>query len=147
MVSSSDKTKLLVIGTSANRKTKLTEQNRSLKVNICGVEKEETSSKKLLGVLVNNTATFNDHLHGNEEEKGLLKQLSARIAIMKKLNNFIPLPCLKILMEGIFSSKIMFGMTVWGRIWNIPGSLDEENRTSSSITKEDIRKLQVLQDK
>ena len=37
--------------------------------------------------------------------------------------------------------------TVWGGIWNIPWCLPEENRTSSSITKEDIRKLQVLQDK
>ena len=38
-------------------------------------------------------------------------------------------------------------MTVWGRIWNIPGSLDEELRSSSSLTKEDLRKLQVLQNK
>ena len=118
MVSSSDKTKLLVIGTSANRKTKLTDRNLSLKVNICDVEKEESSSEKLLGVIVNNTATFYDHLHGNKEEKGLLKQLSARVGILKKLKNLIPLPRLKILMEGIFNSKMMFGMTVWGRIWN-----------------------------
>ena len=49
----------------------------------------------------------------------------------------------------MFSSKLTYGITVWGRIWNIPGSLDEEalGRTSQSLTKEDLRKLQVFQNK
>ena len=40
-------------------------------------------------------------------------------------------------------------MTVWGRVWQIPGSMDENiaTRTRSSLTKEDVRKLQVLQNK
>ena len=52
-------------------------------------------------------------------------------------------------MEGIFNSKMVYGITVWGRVWQIPGSLDVDlnNRTSPSITKEDVRKLQVLQNK
>ena len=52
-------------------------------------------------------------------------------------------------MAGMFSSKLTYGITVWGRIWNIPGSLDEEalGRTSPSLTKDDLRKLQVLQNK
>ena len=43
----------------------------------------------------------------------------------------------------------MYGMSVWSRVWQMPGSLDEEatTRTSPSITKEDVRKLQVLQNK
>ena len=147
MVCSSDKTKLLIVSTSANRQTKLIENNLSLKVNICGEEKNESTSEKLLGIIVNNTATFKDHLYGNDEEQGLLKQLSARVGILRRLRKFIPAPRLKILMEGIFSSKMMYGMSVWGRVWQIPGSLDEETRTSSSITKEDLRKLQVLQNK
>ena len=147
MVCSSDKTKLLVVGTGMNRQIKLNEQNISLKVNICGSEKPESSSEKLLGIWVNNTATFRDHLYGNDENKGLLKELSSRIGILNRLKKFMSPARLKIVMEGIFSSKIVYGMTVWGRTWNIPGSLDEEVRTSSSITKEDLRKLQVLQNK
>ena len=50
-------------------------------------------------------------------------------------------------MSGIFQSKLIYCITVWGRVWNIPGSLDEQNRLSSSLTKEDVRKLQVLQNK
>jgi hypothetical protein len=47
-------------------------------------------------------------------------------------------------MEGIFNSKMVYEFTVWGRVLQIPGSLDENvnNPTSPSITKEDVRKLQ-----
>ena len=55
MVCSSDKTKLLVIGTSANRQIKLKDPDINLHVNICGVNKNESTSEKLLGVIVNNT--------------------------------------------------------------------------------------------
>ena len=50
-------------------------------------------------------------------------------------------------MEGLFTSKMIYCMTVWGRVWNIPGSMDVENRISPSITKDDLRRLQVLQNK
>ena len=50
-------------------------------------------------------------------------------------------------MEGLFSSKLIYGITVWGRVWGIPGSHDEEARASPTMTKDDIRKLQVLQNK
>ena len=48
-------------------------------------------------------------------------------------------------LDGIFTSKLIYGITVWGGIWGLPGSLDETNRKSTSITKEYMRKLQVLQ--
>ena len=51
------------------------------------------------------------------------------------------------LVSGLFQSKLIYCITVWGRIWDIPGSLDEEKRTSASLTKDDLRKLQVLQNK
>ena len=149
MICSSDKTKLLIIGTGANRKSKLESKNLALKVNICGEEKKETTSEKLLGVIVNNTATFKHHLYGDEENQGLLKQLSSRVGILRKLKKYLPPARLKLIMDGIFNSKMVYGITVWGRVWQIPGSLDVDlnNRTSPSITKEDVRKLQVLQNK
>ena len=52
-------------------------------------------------------------------------------------------------MDGIFKSKMVYGIAFWGRVWQILGSLDEDlnNRTSPSLTKEDVCKLQVLQNK
>ena len=76
MICSSDKTKLLIVGTNANRTDKLSKRDLSLKVNVCGEEKKESTSEKLLGVVVNNTATFKHNFHGDEENVGLMKQLS-----------------------------------------------------------------------
>ena len=68
---------------------------------------------------------------------------------MKKLKRHLPPGRLRVLMDGLFNSKMLYGITVWGRVWQIPGSMDEDQntRTSPSITKEDVRKLQVLQNK
>ena len=57
MVCSSEKTKLLIIGTNANRKLKLDRFNKKLRINICGELKEESESEKLLGVLGLNCLT------------------------------------------------------------------------------------------
>ena len=88
-------------------------------------------------------------MYGNEENQGLMKQLSTRVGIIKKLRKYLPPARLRVLYEGVFSSKLLYGMAVWGRIWQIPGSMDEDQstRTSPSLTKEDVRKLQVLQNK
>ena len=66
--------------------------------------------------------------------------------MLKKLKRFLPPAKLMMVMDGIFGSKLAYGMTVWGRVWQIPGTQEEDTR-SSSITKEDIRKIQVLQNK
>jgi hypothetical protein len=146
MICSSDKTKLLIVGTRSNRLSKLSNQNLSLKVHVCGETKQETTSEKLLGVIVNNNATFQHHLYGDDDNPGLLKQLSTRISMLRRLKKCMSPARLKMLMDGMFLSKLMYGMTVWGRLWQIPGNTDEEVR-SPSLTKEDLRKLQVLQNK
>jgi hypothetical protein len=82
--------KLLIIGTSAGRQSKIENQQLELSVNVCGEQKFESSSEKLLGILVNNTATFKSHLYGDSENPGLLKQLSTCVGMLKKLRKYIP---------------------------------------------------------
>ena len=81
MVTSSDKTKLLVIGTKQNRLSKLENKNIQLQVTVNEEVKTETSSEKLLGVVVNNCLNFKNHLFGNDDEIGLVKNFSKRIGI------------------------------------------------------------------
>ena len=50
----------------------------------------------------------------------------------------------RIIANGLFYSKLIYGMTVWGGVWGLPG-YDEETRNGIAITKEDMRRLQVLQ--
>ena len=99
-------------------KRKLENQNLSLGIHICGETKKESTSEKLLGVVINNTATFKHHLYGDEENKGLPKQLSTRVGMMKKLKKHLPPGQLRVLMDGLFNSKMLYGITVaaWMKI-------------------------------
>ena len=99
---------------------------------------KESGSEKLLGVIVNNTATFRHHLHGDDDNPGLIKELSTRVGMLKKIKRFLPAPKLGMVMDGLFGSKLAYGITVWGRVWNIPGNTDDEVR-SPSLTKDDMK--------
>ena len=45
----------------------------------------------------------------------------------------------------MYISKQIYGITVFGGLWGIPGTtMDEETRINTMTTKEDMRKMQVL---
>ena len=67
--------------------------------------------------------------------------------MLKQIRKYVTTSRFKIIMNGMFTSKLIYGITVWGAVWGIPGDLDQEKRRSISTTKEDMRKLQVLQNK
>ena len=48
--------------------------------------------------------------------------------------------------QGMFTSRLIYCIQLFGNVWGIP-SLDDDNRRSSSFSKEDNRKLQVLQNR
>ena len=50
-------------------------------------------------------------------------------------------------MNGLFNSKLIYGISVWGGVWEIPGILNDVRRSAISLTKEDNKKLQILQNK
>ena len=144
MVCSGEKTKLLVSGTRANRQLKL---NTIQQVEVCGDIINESTSEKLLGVVVNNTITWKNHLYGNDEEEGLLKNLSKRVGMLKRLRKHLPDSKFKQTVSALFSSKLYYCITVWGGVWNIPGDLSETVGRNMSITKDEMRKLQVMHNK
>ena len=74
--------------------------------------KDESVSERLLGVLVNNSATFKNHILGDADNPGLVKQLATRVGMLKKLKKFLPPAKLMMVMDGIFGSKLAYGMTV-----------------------------------
>ena len=82
LVCSGSKTKLLIIGTKELRMSKLVSKNKVLKIDVAGHEVTESTSERLLGVIINNTMTWEHHLYGNEENKGLLSKLSQRSGII-----------------------------------------------------------------
>ena len=50
---------------------------------------EETTSEKLLGVVVNNKLTWKEHLYGDNENEGLITQLKKRVGTLKRLAKFM----------------------------------------------------------
>ena len=50
------------------------------------------------------------------------------------------------IVAGIFSSKLIYCIAVWGGIWGLPDQ-KVTNRRTTSITKHEMRKLQVMQNK
>ena len=145
MVVSSDKTKLLIIATGARRLAKLTSTNFTFSVAVDGQMKKETESEKLLGITVNNKLNWKNHLYGDEVNTGLLKQLSQRIGMLRKIRKFVTIPIFKNVLNGMFNSKLIYRITVYGGVWGLPGKLNDDPVKSTSISKEDMRKLQVLQ--
>ena len=59
--------KFLMIGTNQLRRSRI---NKEFKIVVDNQEVPETSSEKLLGVVINNTLTWKNHLYGDDENEG-----------------------------------------------------------------------------
>ena len=116
MICSSEKTKLLIIGSEANTRAKLTKENLSLKIAVNGKDVKESKSETLLGLIVNNKMNWKNNLYGDEENSVLMKELSNRVGILKKLRPILPLRKLKQVISSIFTSKLIYCITIWGGV-------------------------------
>ena len=136
-----DKSKLLVIGTKRMRDQKIKEK---MVIQVDGKEVVETTSEKLLGVVINNEMTWKHHLHGDDDNEGLIPQLSKRIGILKKLSSRMSRERLKLFASGLFYSKLSYCLPVFGNVFGTD-KYKEENNKYTSFTVRDNNKLQVLQ--
>ena len=146
LVCSGSKTKLLVIGTKELRKSRLSNHNKVLEIEVDGYKVKETESERLLGLIINNTMTWKDHLYGNKENRGLIPKLSQRASIIHKLSYIMPKDKLNTMAEGIFFSLLNYCVDIYGNVWGLP-SYDDIVRKSTAFRKEDNAKLQVLVNK
>ena len=152
MICAGDKTKLLIIGTRQMRHSKLTQNGSNVQIDVFNNLVEDTKSEKLLGLIVNNELTWKEQLYGEswrpkgENSKGLIPQLSKRVGILRKLSKYLPMSRFKSISSGLFDSKLIYCLPVFGNVW-ISCTNDDKDRKSPGFSKEDNRKLQVLQNK
>ena len=142
------KSKLLVVATKGLRKNKL---GRVLLITVDEKRVVETQSEKLLGVTMNNQMTWKEHLYGetwrvgNEKNNpGLIPQLSQRLGILRKISTISSKKTLRMLAQGLFYSKLNYCLPLFCNTWGLDKYKDGDTR-SISFTKEDNRRLQVLQ--
>ena len=112
---SGSKTKLLVVGTKELRKSKLAGINKKIEIEVDGHKVQESQSERLLGLIINNTMTWENHLFGNHENKGLIPKLSQRANYIWKLSKIMPKERLNIIAEGIFFSLLNYCIEVYGK--------------------------------
>ena len=149
MLCSGDKTKLLLVGTMGLKKSKL--ENRTLTVKVGENLVEETSDEKLLGILMSNSLSWNKYLYGNKKQGkekviGLIPKLSQRVGMLSKLNRYMTREQFKQTSDGIFTSCLLYCIPLFSNVWGLP-TMDDTLRRFQAFTKEDCRRLQVLQNK
>ena len=126
-------------------------KNQKMTVTVCDATIEDTKSEKLLGLTINNKLTWKEYLYGEawrseNNARGLISQLSQRAGILAKIAPIMPTHRFKQICSGLFYSKLIYCIQIFGNVWDIP-SFDDLNRRTQAFTKEDNRKLQVLQNK
>ena len=146
LVCSGEKTKLLVIGTSELKLSRITKKNITFNITVAGHEVTDSSSEKLLGMIINDKLTWTNHLYGNDQHEGLVTKLSKRAGIISKLSYMMPKDRLKTMAEGIFFSLLTYGIQVYGGVWGLDTLNFTESRTRS-FTKEDNYNIQVIMNK
>ena len=108
-------------------------------------EIHHSTSEKLLGMIINESLTWQNHLYGNSENVGLMRTLGQRIGILSKIRKYITNPKRFLpFVSGLFTSKLIYGITAWGSVFGIPGQLDDSR---SAFPKKDLLRLQSLQNK
>ena len=148
MICSGEKTKLLVVATRELRAARL---DRKLEVKVGGKNVVESKDEKLLGIIMSNDLTWHTHLYGNqlkgkERIVGLIPQLSQRVGLLSKLAKVMSKRQLQLTCSGIFTSKLLYGLPIFSNVWGLP-DLDDSTRKFSAFTRDDCRRLQVLQNK
>ena len=151
MVCSGEKTKLLIVTSQEIRRSRLEPAGKQLQVEVCGKTVVESDDEKLLGIIVSKDLRWKTHLYGNNKTgddkiKGLIPKLAQRVGILTKLSKVMPQRNFNNICEGIFTSSLRYCLQVFGNVW-CDNDMDENNRRFSAFTKEDNRKLQVLENK
>ena len=75
---------------------------------------------------------------------GLIPQLSQRLGMLRKLSVHSSREKLRMLASGIVYSKLSYCLPLYVATWGLDRYRDSDTRTYS-FTKEDNRKLQVIQ--
>ena len=143
MIVSSEKTKVLLMGSHRNRASKIP-ANHKAKIEINKEKVDTSKSEKLLGIVIDETYSWYPHLYGDSENMGLIRTLSQRVGILTKLRKFTKPKQFVPLLNGIFMSRLLYGITAWGCVSGIPGC---PNDYRSGFTKQDLLRIQALQNK
>ena len=94
-----------------------------------------SKSEKLLGGIINQNLKWTDHILLNEES--LLKKLGTRLNALRKINTFADFKTRKMLANGLFMSKLIYLIPLWGGCekFLIKALQIAQNKAARSVTR------------
>ena len=130
LMGNASKTYLVVL----NLKKENTDPLNPIKIKIGGVYVSQTSQAKLLGITFNEKQNWNTQIQGTG---GLVSALNQRLFVIKRLKNHIGHQSLNKLVDGLFTSKINYGLQLYGKVrW-----------TANDPINKDLKAIQQVQNK
>ena len=102
LIANPEKTGLLIFRPNSQQKGKT-----SLKVGDAVVEEKE--EEKLLGLIIDNKLKWNSHIND------MRSKLNQRVALLRRLKQWLPRDCLALVAQGLVLSKIRYGLPVFGQ--------------------------------
>ena len=105
-----EKSELMVV---TNKR--VSRQLDSFELNIEGKIIKQKDKIKLLGIKLDKTLSFNNHLNGEPgQDIGLIKSLSNRIWLIQRIRNSITENTCRMLVNGLFWGKLCYGLELYG---------------------------------
>ena len=81
--------------------------NEKVSMKLDNIELENTSSKKLLGIIINSKLNFKEHL------EGIIKKASRKVNVLSRIIPYMNLNKRKFLMNSFFTSQFNYCPLVW----------------------------------
>ena len=133
-----DKTHLMVMSTSQARLSRLRKGDSSMvRIRTSIKDIEPSQSEKLLGCWLHEDMKWGEHIQDNRES--LLRSLNSRVGALKMVCKVAGFKTRKMIANGIFMSKIMYCIALWGGCANqLLNSLQKvQNKAARAVTKVD----------
>ena len=127
LVANPNKTAFLLLNNKSNKNEKVT-------LNIAGIQIENQSSAKLLGMKFEESLKWTEHIHG---KGGVTSALNTRLYLIRRLKNQLHLSGLKKVADSLFVSKIRYGLQLLGKV----------RLTENEHSNTDLHAIQLIQNK
>ena len=132
LVANASKTSLLILNMDKNTRLKCNSSPIEIKIGNSHIKQEK--SAKLLGIVFNDKQNWTTQIRG---QNGVVSGLNKRLFAIKRLKNYINKTSLTKVVDGLFTSKINYGVQLYGKV----------RLTPECPKNKDIKAIQMVQNK
>ena len=132
LVANASKTSLVILN--MDKKTRDAINTSPIEVKIGSSYIKQESYAKLLGITFNEKQNWTTQIRG---QNGVVSGLNKRLFAIKRMKNYINNKSLTKIVDGLFTSKINYGIQLYGKV----------RTTSECPVNKDIKAIQMVQNK